>query len=93
MKADEIVMLFVRDLVGSYTRPIKELKDFTRVTLNPGQSTNVTFVINSDKLKFWTMDKVEKAEPGKFNVWIGPHSDEGEMATFELTGSSESKEA
>jgi beta-glucosidase len=41
VKADEIVFLFVRDLVGSYTRPVKELKDFERITLSPGESTNV----------------------------------------------------
>ena len=77
IKADEIVMLFIRDLVGSFTRPVKQLKDFTRVSLNPGQSTNVTFVLSTDKLKFWTMDKEIKAEPGKFTVWIGPNSDGG----------------
>jgi beta-glucosidase len=70
VKADETVLLFVRDLVGSYTRPVKELKDFTRVTLNPGQSTTVSFVLTSNNLKFWTKDKEYKAEPGKFNIWI-----------------------
>ncbi len=71
VKADEIVFLFVRDLVGSYTRPVKELKDFERVTLSPGESTSVSFVINSDKLKFWTKNKEYSAEAGKFHVWIG----------------------
>jgi beta-glucosidase len=61
VKADETVLLFVRDLVGSYTRPVKELKDFTRVTLNPGQSTTVSFVLTSNNLKFWTKDKEYKA--------------------------------
>lgn len=57
IKADEIVFLFVRDLVGSFTRPVKELKDFARVTLTPGQSTTVTFTLSSNILKFWTQDK------------------------------------
>jgi beta-glucosidase len=67
-------LLFVRDLFGSYTRPVKELKDFRRVTLNSGESTSVTFVLNSSSLKFWTKDKVFKAEPGKFNVWIAKNA-------------------
>jgi beta-glucosidase len=74
IKADEIVFLFIRDLVGSYTRPVKELKDFERVTLAAGQSTTVSFTINSDMLSFWTRDKEYKAEAGKFNVWIGKDS-------------------
>lgn len=74
VKADETVLLFIRDLVGSYTRPVKELKDFKRVTLNSGESTSVTFVLNSSSLGFWTKDKVFKAEPGKFNVWIAKNA-------------------
>lgn len=74
----------MRDLVGSYTRPVKELKDFARVTLGAGESTSVSFVLSSDKLRFWTMDKVFKAEPGKFNVWIGKNSEEGLQGSFDL---------
>jgi beta-glucosidase len=74
----------VRDLVGSYTRPVKELKDFDRVTLSAGESTSVSFVLNSDKLRFWTRDKEFKAEAGKFNVWIGKNSQEGLQGSFEL---------
>ena len=61
VRADETVFLFVRDLVGSYTRPVKELKDFTRITLSGGESTTVSFVLNSNNLKFWTKDKEYKA--------------------------------
>jgi len=68
------VFLFVRDLVGSHTRPVKELKDFEKITLAPGESRSVTFSINSSKLAFWTEEKVWKAEAGKFNVWIGKNS-------------------
>ena len=82
MKADEVVFLFVRDLVGSCTRPVKELKDFARITLNAGQTANVPFVISSEKLKFWTKDKVWKAEAGKFNIWIGKNSEEGLMSSY-----------
>jgi beta-glucosidase len=61
VKADEIVFLFIRDLFGSFTRPVKELKDFDRVTLGVGESTTVSFTINSDMLRFWTRDKEFKA--------------------------------
>lgn len=54
--ADEVVLLFVRDLVGSYVRPIKELKGFKRVTLRSGESTSVIFLLTSDDLAFWTPD-------------------------------------
>lgn len=64
----------MRDLVGSYTRPVKELKDFTKITLAGGESTSVSFVLNSNKLRFWTKDKEFKAESGKFNVWIAKNS-------------------
>ena len=74
----------MRDLVGSYTRPVKELKDFERVTLSPGESTSVSFVINSDKLKFWTKNKEYSAEAGKFNVWIGKNCLEGLQGSFDL---------
>ncbi len=68
------MFLFVRDLVGSFTRPVKELKDFTKITLAGGQSTTVSFILNSNKLRFWTKDKEFKAEAGKFNVWIAKNS-------------------
>jgi beta-glucosidase len=51
------------------------LKDFDRITLAGGQSTTVSFAINSDMLRFWTRDKEFKAEAGKFNVWIGKNSE------------------
>ena len=56
-KVDETVFLFIRDLVGSFTRPVKELKDFRRVTLASGEQQTVTFVISPKMLSFWTRDK------------------------------------
>jgi beta-glucosidase len=84
VSADEIAFLFVRDLVGSLTRPVKELKDFERVTLSPGESKTVSFVVNSEKLKFWTKNKEFAAEAGKFHVWIGKNVQEGLQGGFEL---------
>lgn len=57
VKADETIFMFVRDLVGSYTRPVRELKDFKRLTLIPGEIKGVNFTIDADKLKFWTKNK------------------------------------
>lgn len=90
VKGDETVMLFIRDLVGSYTRPVKELKNFERVTLQPGETTSVSFVIKSDYLRFWTRDQEFKAEPGKFNLWIAKHAlDTTLQATVVLTAAKE----
>lgn len=69
--SDSPVMLYICDKVGSYTRPLMELKGFQRVPLEPGESTMISFKITADMLAFWTMDKAHKAEPGKFDVWIG----------------------
>lgn len=82
--AAETSLLFVRDLVGSYTRPVKELKGFSKNTLKPAESYTVTFILSSDDLRFWTKDNEWKAEPGRFTVWIGPNADSGPSADFEL---------
>jgi beta-glucosidase len=71
----ETSLLFVRDLVGSYTRPIRELKGFSKNTLKPGESYLVTFILSSDDLRFWTKSNEWKAEPGKFSVFIGPNAE------------------
>jgi beta-glucosidase len=71
---DEIVQLYIRDLVSSVTRPIKELKDFRRLSLNPGESKTVDFVITPDKLAFFNMQMKRVVEPGQFDVMIGPSS-------------------
>ncbi len=84
-QADEVVQLYVRDLFASVTRPVKELKGFRRVTLNPGQAQTVEFTLKADDLAFWN-DRMEfRPEPGRFHVWIGPNSAEGPRGEFELT--------
>lgn len=57
------------------------------MTLAPGESKTVTFVLSSDNLAFWTKDKKYQAEAGKFNVWIARNVEEGLMGTFELVNS------
>jgi beta-glucosidase len=71
---EEIVQLYVRDVVGSVTRPVKELKGFEKIKLAPGESKIVTFKINSADLAFHTADMTFKAEPGVFWIMAGPDS-------------------
>ncbi|MDR1671497.1 MAG: beta-glucosidase BglX [Alistipes sp.] len=83
-EATEVVQLYVRDVAGSIARPVKELKDFRRVTLAPGASTVVEFTIVPDQLAFYGIDMVRRAEPGEFRLWIGPNSAEGMETKFVL---------
>jgi beta-glucosidase len=80
----EVVQLYVRDMVGSLTRPVKELKGFQRVDLQPGQSRDVTFTLTSADLAFYTARGRWEAEPGQFKVFVGTSSQETQQATFTL---------
>jgi beta-glucosidase len=83
-EATEVVQLYVRDLVGSVTRPVRELKGFQRVTLAPGEQTEVVFELPIQDLAFYGKDMVKKVEPGKFQVWIAGDSASGILAEFEV---------
>lgn len=83
-EGEEVVQLYVRDLVGSVTRPVKELKGFEKISLKPGESKQVSFTINKEDLAFYTRDMSFKAEPGGFKLFIGPSSAEGLETDFEL---------
>ena len=80
-----VVQLYVRDLVGSCVRPIKELKGFEKVSLEPGESCTVSFSLEAKDLSFHN-EKLEKIiEPGKFHLWIGKDSDDEKLfAEFEV---------
>ena len=80
----EIAQLYVRDLVGSVTRPVKELKDFERVELAPGQAREVTFTITPADLAFYTARGRWEAEPGAFTVFVGGNSRDVKEASFTL---------
>ncbi|MDZ4747511.1 MAG: glycoside hydrolase family 3 N-terminal domain-containing protein [Saprospiraceae bacterium] len=75
LTGEEIVQLYVRDLVGSVTRPVKELKGFEKIKLAPGERKSVTFKITSADLAFHTADMTFKAEPGLFWMMVGPDSE------------------
>ncbi len=81
---DEIVQLYVRDLVGEVTRPVKELKGFQKITLKPGESQRVRFEIPAQRLGFHGLDMRYKTEPGAFKVWVGPNASEGLEGDFAI---------
>jgi len=81
---EETVQLYVRDLVGSVTRPVKELKGFKKVNLQAGQSQTVNFTLTQEDLRFYTQNMEFKAEPGQFKVFVGGSSVDVLEADFEL---------
>ena len=80
VEADEVVQLYVRDLVGNVTRPVKELMGFQRIRLKPGQQSEVSFILRPKDLAFYGRDQKRITEPGEFHVWIGGSS-EAELRT------------
>jgi beta-glucosidase len=71
---DEVVQLYIRDLVASMTRPVKELKGFQRVSLQPGEKRRVEFVLGPEQLGFWNREMRYVVEPGEFQVMVGANS-------------------
>ena len=80
----EVVQLYIRDLVGSVTRPVKELKGFERIFLKAGESKTVQFKITPEMLKFYNYDLQYVNEPGDFAVMIGGDSEQVKSAEFTL---------
>ena len=78
----EVVQVYIRDLVGSVTRPVKELKHFERVTLRPGESRRLEMQVPVSELAFWGLDGVKKVEPGDFLLWVAGDSASGEPVSF-----------
>ncbi|SEL49185.1 beta-glucosidase [Paenibacillus sp. cl141a] len=81
---EETVQLYIRDLVASSTRPVKELKGFSKVRLQPGESREVHFTLGREALGLLDERLEFTVEPGKFHVWVGPHSEEGLQAELEV---------
>ena len=82
---EEVVQLYIQDMVGSAVRPVKELKGFDKIALKAGQSQVVSFTINVDDLAFYTRDMSFKAEAGDFKLFIGTSSEDLQAVDFELT--------
>lgn len=81
----EVVQLYIRDVVGSVTRPVKELKGFQKVEIKKGETKTVTFKISEEDLKFYNSNLDFVAEPGVFQVFVGTDSNASLSSQFELT--------
>lgn len=81
---EEIVQLYIQDVVGSIKRPVRELKGFEKIALKAGELKTVSFTITEDMLRFYNNELEFKSEPGKFKVFIGTDSDADNSAEFDL---------
>lgn len=84
-EGDEVVQLYIRDVVSSVTRPVKELRGFKRVTLAPGASETVTFQLGEKDFRFWNKDMQRIVEPGDFEIMAGPNSRDLKKVTLSVT--------
>lgn len=83
VRGTETVQLYVRDVLGSVARPVKELKGFSQVTVEPGTSASCTFQLLAENLKYF-LDGNLVNEPGEYQLWVGPNSASGLEARFQL---------
>ena len=83
-RGDEVVQLYLHDQVSSVTRPVKELRGFSRVTLDPGQSTSVRFTLGPDELSLIDRRMQRVVEPGRFDVMVGTSTDTTLAATLDV---------
>ena len=80
----EIAQLYIQDVVGSITRPVKELKRYEHIFLKSGETKEITFKISSKDLEFVNHKLIKAAEEGNFNLWVGPNAAEGLKRSFSL---------
>ncbi|MCM1475384.1 MAG: glycoside hydrolase family 3 C-terminal domain-containing protein [Muribaculaceae bacterium] len=83
-EGQQVVQLYVRDLVGSLTRPVRELKDFAKISLKPGESKVVEFILPASSLSFSNINGKQILEPGEFQVWITDSAESGTPVSFTL---------
>jgi beta-glucosidase len=86
---DEVVQLYIQDEVASVTRPLKQLRAFTRITLQPGERRTASFTLRADDLAFYDHAVRRVVEPGFFKVFVGTSSASVREARFELLGGSQ----
>jgi beta-glucosidase len=82
--ATEVAQLYVCDKTGSVTRPVKELKKFERIALNPGETRTVIWNLPISELAFWNLQMEKVVEPGQFALWVSGDSASGEPILFEV---------
>ena len=85
LSGDEVVQLYLHDVVSSVTRPVKELKGFERVTLAPGESKTVQFTLDRDAFALWNQEMKRVVEPGAFEIMVGSSSAELKTTTLDIT--------
>ncbi|NIK78311.1 beta-glucosidase [Paenibacillus castaneae] len=81
---EETVQLYVRDISGEVVRPVKELKDFKKVTLQPGESSEVEFVLSEEQLRYYHADLKHHSDAGAFSAFVGPNSQQTTQLSFKL---------
>jgi len=81
---EETVQLYIQDKVASVTRPVKQLKDFKKINLQPGEKTTVQFTLRPEQLAFYNLDMKWTIEPGMFNVFVGGNSQDVLQSEYEL---------
>jgi beta-glucosidase len=84
--AEEVAQLYIRDLVANVTRPVRELKGFKKIRLEPGQCETISFEIHTDDLAFYNRNMQFGAEPGLFHAWIGGDSNARLKTEFTISG-------
>lgn len=82
--ATEVAQLYVQDVVGEVTRPVRELKGYRKITLAPGKSERLHFELNTDDLSYHDAENVRRVDPGDFNLWVGPNAAEGLKTSFTI---------
>ena len=85
LPGEEVIQLYIRDLVSSVTRPVKELKGFEKINLQPGESTTVRLCISPEQLSFTGIDMIHRVEPGEFAIMIGNSSRDEDLQSVILT--------
>jgi len=83
-EGDEVVQLYIRDMAGSVTRPVKEVKGFQRVRLQPGEKKQLEFQLGAKELSFYNREMKFVVEPGEFKVMVGPNSEQVIETKFEV---------
>ena len=81
---DEVVQVYIRDVVSSVTRPVKELKEFKKVSLKPGESQTIAFAISPEQLSFTNIDKEFVVEAGDFEIMVGNSSRDQDLSRVML---------
>jgi beta-glucosidase len=85
VQGEEVVQLYIRDISGEVVRPMKELKDFAKISISPGESREVSFTLTEEQLRYYHSDLSFSSDPGQFKLFVGPNSQEVKERDFRLT--------